>query len=162
MIPTVQSKADRGVMEIDHQDLSVSNMMEVEDFEDLFNQHNHYSDNHSFQSDGSCHPSNFSIGLNSDSDIHMVPQFEELEFSDSDGEQEYKEWEGDGMEVDLLDDLLFCDWGSIFSSGNSDENKELDELDDGSLPSTFQEHPVIQDAYICTFLLANLKGSTHD
>jgi hypothetical protein len=74
VIPTAQSEADGGVMEIDHQDLSISNAMEVKDFEDLFDQYNHYPNDHGFQSDGSCHPSDFSIGLNSDSDIdRMLP-----------------------------------------------------------------------------------------
>jgi hypothetical protein len=77
-------------------------------------------------------------------------------------EQEYEEREGDGMEVDLLDNPLFRDRSSIFGGGDSDEDEELDELDNGSLPSAFQEHPVIQNAYIHAFLLANLKGSTHN
>ena len=75
MILTAQSEANGGVMEIYHQDLSIANAMEVEDFEDLFDQYNHYPNDHGFQSDGSCHPSDFSIGLNSDSDINrMLPQ----------------------------------------------------------------------------------------
>jgi hypothetical protein len=42
-------------------------------------------------------------------------------------------------------------------SGSEDDNENEDE----DLPAIFQEHPAIHNVYICTFLLASLKGSTH-
>jgi hypothetical protein len=150
-------------MEVDPQDPPISNAIEKEDFEDLFEQHNHYPDDRGFESDDSYHPSEFSLNSNSDSDIdRILPQFEEPEFSDSDDEQETEEQEGHGAEVDLLEDMLFRDRGSIFGDGNSEDEEDFDEFDDEFLPPAFQEHPAIRNAYIRAFLLAALKGSTHE
>ena len=140
--------------------VSISNPIENDDFGDLFEQHNHYPDDHGFQSDGSYHPANFSISSDSDSDIDRVmPQFEDPTFSDSDEEQEY-EAGGDGSELDLLEDPLFQARGSIF--GGDSEDADDHELEEEYLPPAFQEHPAIRNAYIRAFVLAALKGSTHN
>jgi hypothetical protein len=141
--------------------VSISNPIKKDDFGGLFKQHNHYPDNHGFQSNGSYHPANFSISSDSDSDIDCVmPQFEDPTFLDSDKEQEYKAG-GDGSELDLLEDLLFWAWGLIFGGGDS-EDEDDHKLEEEYLPPAFQEHPAICNAYICAFLLAALKLSIHN
>jgi hypothetical protein len=103
----IPGQADKRSMGADG-DVSVSNPIKKDDFGDLFEEHNHYLDNHGFQSNGSYHPADFSISSDSDSDIDCVmPQFEEPRFSDSDEEQEY-EAGGDNSELDLLEDPLFA------------------------------------------------------
>jgi hypothetical protein len=146
--------------EIDEDVRAASNPVEEEDFGDLFEQHNHYPHDNGFDSDASHSHAHFSLSSNSDSDIdRIMPQFEEPDFSDSDEEQGLAG--GEGEDVDLLGDPLFRDRGSIFGGGES-EDEEYNELDDEYLPPAFQEHPAIRNAYIRAFLLANLKGSTHD
>ena len=140
-----------------------SNRIEVQDFGDLFEEHNHnYPRNHGFESDGSSHPADFLSSSNSDADIdRIIPQYEEPEFLESDSDVEEGSVGGDGGGIDLLEDPLFHARGSIFG-GDSEDKEDYGEFDDEHLPPAFQEHPAIRNAYIRAFLLATLKGSTHD
>jgi hypothetical protein len=150
-------------MEVDPQDPPVSNTIKIEDFEDLFEQYNHYPEDHSFESDGPYNSCNFSLSSNSDSDIdRILPQFEEHDISDSDEEQECGEQDGHGGEVDLVEDPLFRARESIFGGGDSEGEEDDAEIDDETLPPAFQDHPAIRNAYIQAFLLAAIKGSTHE
>ena len=140
----IQSETKEGTMEVDEDIPAPSNSVEEEDFGDLFKQHNYYLQDHAFDSDDS-HP----WSSHSDSDFdRIMPHFEELEFSDSDDDEQGLEGDSEGVGLDLLDDPLFQSWGSIFSGGGSEDEEDWDEVDDEYLSPTFEEHPAIQNAYI--------------
>jgi hypothetical protein len=124
---------------------------------DIFEDYGHDPYHYHLDSDLSYEPADFS--LSEDSEIeHLMPHFDEPQFSDSDEEPERSK-----DEQDLLDDPLFRGRGLIF--GEEDESRgedmEDDEEDPDDLPPAFQEHPAIRNAYIRAFLLASLKGATH-
>ena len=154
----IQSETKEGTMEVDEDIPALSNSVEEEDFGDLFKQHNYYLQDHAFDSDDS-HP----WSSHSDSDFdRIMPHFEELEFSDSDDDEQGLEGDSEGVGLDLLDDPLFQSRGSIFGDGGSEDEEDWDEVDDEYIPPAFEEHPAIRNAYIRAFLLAALKGSTHN
>jgi hypothetical protein len=150
---------DEGGIEID-EDATVTNPVQEEDFEDLFEQHNCHPHDHGHEH-APYDPADFSLGSDSDSDIDHIPQFEEPEFSGSD-EEPRSEAGGDDADLDLLEDPLFRAWGSIFSGDDSEDEDDHDELNNDYLPPAFQEHPAIRNTYIRAFLLAALKGFTHN
>jgi hypothetical protein len=143
----------------DHEDIPLleyhSHALRDDDLNDIFDQSNHDHDHSLESADASYDPADFSL-TESDPDMeHIMLQFDELRFSDSEAEVEEE-----GEENDLLDDPLFQSRGMLFTgedSGSEDDNKD----EDDDLPAAFQEHPAIRNAYIRAFLLASLKGSTH-
>src|SRR6202011_6007976 len=99
--------------------------------------------------DASYDPADFSL-TESDPDMeHIMPQFDELRFSDSE-----EEVEEEAEENDLLDDPLFQSRGMLFAGGEDSDSEDDNEDEDEDLPAAFQEHAAIRNAYIRAFLLA--------
>jgi hypothetical protein len=125
---------------------------------DIFEDYGHNPPQYHLDLDLSYEPADFSLSEDSEME-HLMPHFDEPQFSDSDEESERSEDE----QPDLLDDPLFQGWGLIFGvdDGSGGKDIEDDEEDLDGLPPAFQEHPAIRNAYIRAFLLASLKGATH-
>ena len=125
-----------------------------DDLGDIFEDYGHDPSHYHLDSDISDEPTDFSPSEDSEME-HIMPHFDEPQFSDSDEELERSK-----DEQDLLDNLLFRGRGLILGEdGNVDDEDSED--DSGSLPPAFQEHPAIHNAYIRAFLLMSLKGATH-
>jgi len=77
-----------------------------DDLDDIFEDHGHNPAHYDPDSDLSYEPANFSLSEDSEME-HMMPHFDEPQFSDSDKELERREGE-------LLDDPLFRGRGLIF------------------------------------------------